>query len=359
MAAESYPARHAAGSRWRRLRLLLGLATILILAGLWLASRTWAGVGFRWSLFFATFRKLHPGWIAAATVFALATYLGRALRWRVFIRPQKPTASLWGLFSATAIGFTAIVLFGRPGEMVRPYLISYKERLSFSSQMAAWLLERIFDLLMALLIFGFALSQVHQSGVRVGEPLQWVLSAGGYFVGVFSLLCVAVLLGLRNFGDSAKQRIVEAASVLPDRYRYKVSQVISSFAQGMESTRDWRAVGAVLGYSVLEWLLIAASSYCMFQASPETARLGLRDVLIFVGFVSFGGIVQIPGVGGGFQIVTVVVLTELFGLPFETSTGFALALWFITFVVIMPAGLLLAFRDGLKWRTLRHIQRDR
>jgi hypothetical protein len=85
---------------------------------------------------------------------AWLTYVGRALRWRVLIRPVKAHPNLWNLFTGTAIGFTAIVLFGRPGEMVRPYIISLKERLSFSSQMAAWLVERMYDLMMALLIFG-------------------------------------------------------------------------------------------------------------------------------------------------------------------------------------------------------------
>src|SRR5205823_6591158 len=36
--------------------------------------------------------------------------------------------------------------FGRPGELIRPYLIARRENLSFSSQLAAWAVERIFDI---------------------------------------------------------------------------------------------------------------------------------------------------------------------------------------------------------------------
>ena len=43
-----------------------------------------------------------------------------------------------------------------------------------------------------------------------------------------------------------------------------------------------------------------------------------------MGFVSFGSIVQIPGVGGGMQVVSVLVLTELFGIRLELATAFAL-----------------------------------
>ena len=75
------------------------------------------------------------------------------------------------LLSATVIGFTAITLFGRPGEFVRPYLIAVKEQVPVPSQFAAWVLERIFDLLMALLVFGFALTRVQSSGVHVGPTI--------------------------------------------------------------------------------------------------------------------------------------------------------------------------------------------
>ena len=56
------------------------------------------------------------------------------------------------------------------------------------------------------------------------------------------------------------------------------------------------------------------------------------------------------------QIVTIVVLTELFGMPVEVSGGMAIVLWLITFVVIVPFGLVLAFHDGLKWGKLRQIR---
>ena len=328
-----------------------------VLAGLWLAAKNWGG-GFEWELFLKTFRQLNLWWIGASAILALATYLGRALRWRVLILSQHPQSSLWNLFSATAIGFTAIVLFGRPGELVRPYLIATKERLTFSSQMAAWLLERIYDLMMALLIFGFALSRVRSSGVQVGERLQWVLSVGGWFVAIVGLICLAVFIALRQFGDASLRRLIDAIAFLPDRYRASLEGIFRAFTRGMESTRDWAAVASVLAYSVLEWVLIAACYVCLFRASPELARYGLTDILIFLGFVAFGSVVQIPGVGGGMQLVAVVILTELFGLPLEVSTGMAVMLWAITFVVIVPVGLLLAFHDGIQWSKLRQLRQE-
>jgi hypothetical protein len=71
--------------------------------------------------------------------------------------------------------------------------------------------------------------------------------------------------------------------------------------------------------------------------------------------VAFGSVVQLPGIGGGMQIVTALVLTEFFGLTLEVASGFALILWVISFVSIVPIGLAMAFQEGIKWRSLRNL----
>ena len=58
------------------------------------------------------------------------------------------------------------------------------------------------------------------------------------------------------------------------------------------------------------------------------------------------------------QVAAVVVLTELFGLPLEAASGFAIALWLVTFVTVVPFGIVLAFREGLNWRKLSHVREE-
>jgi hypothetical protein len=77
-----------------------------------------------------------------------------------------------------------------------------------------------------------------------------------------------------------------------------------------------------------------------------------------MGFISFGGVIQIPGVGGGTQVVAILVLTELYGTRLELATSFALLLWILTFVAIVPVGLGLALKEELDWRGLRHMGRE-
>jgi len=77
-----------------------------------------------------------------------------------------------------------------------------------------------------------------------------------------------------------------------------------------------------------------------------------------MGFTSFGAVVQIPGIGGGVQVVSVLVLTQLFGVPIETATAMAALIWIITFVVIVPFGIGLSLYEGVSWRKIRKLERE-
>jgi glycosyltransferase 2 family protein len=121
----------------------------------------------------------------------------------------------------------------------------------------------------------------------------------------------------------------------------------------MASTRKSSFIWLLVFYTVLEWLVIIGATYCTFRAFPVTSELGFTDAIITLGFMAFGSIVQIPAVGGGMQIATVLILTEFYGLSLEAATGIALVIWINTFVIIVPIGLALAFNEGIKWRSLK------
>jgi len=324
----------------------------------WFLRAQLAKHGFDWQIIAASFADLRWEWILVSLVPIFGTYYGRAFRWAVFLKPLKAEPSIANLLSATIIGFTAIALFGRPGEFVRPYLIAVKERVPVTSQFAAWVLERIFDLLMALLVFAFALSRVKGSGMQLGPTLTWVLAVGGQIVTLACLAVLFLLLSFRHFAEPIKRRLTSILRFLPATHHQKAERLITAFVQGMESTRSDGALVAIFLYSVFEWLLIAACYWCLARAFQAMFVFSLVDVLILMGFVCFGSIVQIPGIGGGMQVVAVLVLTELFAVRLEVATAFAMFIWFLTFVAVVPFGLMMALKEGLDWRSLRRIGQE-
>jgi hypothetical protein len=333
------------------------VAVVAAALGAWLLGGRSPLRGFDWNLAAAAMARLRWPWLLLSLVMAAASYYGRALRWAVFLKPLKARPSIRNLLSATVIGFSAITLFGRPGELVRPYLIAVKERVPVSSQLAAWFLERIFDLLMALLIFGFALTRAHASGAHVGPRLAAVLAVGGRLAAFTAAALLVVLVSLRRFAEPLRRRLVAGLRFLPEARFLKAEKLVNAFVQGVESTRSDGALLLVLIYSVLEWALIAACFECMAR-SFFGASLSFVDVLVLLGFISFGSVIQIPGIGGGMQVVSIVVLTELFAVKLEVATAFAMMIWIITFVAVVPVGLGLALKEGLDWHSLRQIGRE-
>ena len=344
---------HIQRQHWKRVLVSVGAAGLAI----WLVAAAVRAHSFDWRLVLDSLARLRWKWLAVATIPVFGTYLGRALRWSVFLRPLRPRPSLPRLLEATILGFTAITLFGRPGEVVRPYLIARNEGVPVSSQLAAWVLERLFDLLMALLAFAFALTRIEASAAHPGPRLSQVLETGGRAAGVAGCLVLAMLLFLRHLADPVRRRLLAALGHLSEHRFRRIEGIVEAVVEGVRSTRSDAAMAAVFLYSLLEWFLIWSCYWCISRAFSGLARLGLVDVLMLMGLVSFGCVVQIPGVGGGMQVAAVLVLTEMFHVGVELAGSFALVLWIFTFVAVVPVGLLLGVRAGLNWRGLRGLSR--
>jgi uncharacterized protein (TIRG00374 family) len=246
----------------------LAIAATLAMAAF--VAYRWRTSGFSWREFTKALANVDWSWLALSLALILATYVGRAMRWEVMLRPLQKNTNLWRVFSATAIGFTAVVLFGRAGEAVRPYLIAKKEGVTFSSQVAAWVVERMLDLLMILVIFGMALSQISRSAIQHGPRVKVVLEAGGYTAGVIGVACLALLLGLRQFQGNVQKRLMDGLSFLPSAATAKIAKALESFGEGMESMRSGARTALLVLYTIVEWCVIAASFGCVFKAFPTT-----------------------------------------------------------------------------------------
>jgi glycosyltransferase 2 family protein len=334
----------------------MALAVAVVIAGvvLW----RWRGSRFQWDEFAKAFHGLDVFWLTLSIILILSTYYGRALRWEVMLRPIQPQANIARILSATIIGFTAIVLLGRAGELVRPYLIAQKERVPFPSQVAAWVLERIYDLLMVLAIFGFALARVPWATLPLKPGLALLFRTGGWVVGSIAGICIVLLVGFGRYSHVARRWVAWLSRMLPERFRPRVEHLFGAFLDGMQSTSKTTYIVPIALYTVLEWALILGCYYCLFRAYPPTSGYSVAEISIFLGVVAFGSILQIPGIGGGVQVAAVLALTEIFGMRLEPASGLAILIWAVSFLSVVPIGLGLALHEGVNWGKFRHLPAD-
>jgi len=96
----------------------------------------------------------------------------------------------------------------------------------------------------------------------------------------------------RNFAEPVQKRILSALTFLPEERRLRVAKMLTAFSQGMQATRKAGFLALLLIYTGIEWAIIIGSYYTLFLAFPASASFELTDVVVFLGFVSFGSIEQ-------------------------------------------------------------------
>jgi hypothetical protein len=237
--------------------------------------------------------------------------------------------------------------------LIRPYLIARRTNLTFSSQLAAWAVERIFDIggftvLMVLAIFlpselRFLPNPDIYPRLRVGGFLLIALVAG---------LAVAAFL-VAKFGDGGARWIEVRFSHLAAKFGHRVAQRVREFHGGLDTIHSPLAFLQLCGMSILMWWIIALAYLQVTHAyGAALAHMTISKVLLLMGSSMLGSLIQLPGVGGGSQLATISALQHIFQASHELAASCGILLWLATFVSVVPAGLLLAHRERLSLRKL-------
>lgn len=332
------------------------LVVFLVLAALvYLQFRTWRN--FDWALLL---HQSHLEWhhIVYAMLFTYFAYVLRAIRWKIFLRPVRSDASVIGLIPPTVIGFTGLALLGRPGELIRPYLIARHTNLSFASQVAVWAVERIFDfggfavlLVSAIFLPPFDLHMFTQSAPP--EIGRWIHLTGYFLIAlVLGLLSVTVLISYR--GERTARWIERRFAHLSEGMGHRIAHKIREFTTGLNTIHGPSEFFQLAAVSVTMWGIIALS-YVQVVSSygPSLQSLRSTRVLLLMFCSMLGSMVQLPGVGGGSQLATISAMDHVFHIvPKELAVSCGIMLWLVTFVSVVPLGLLLAHHERLSLRKL-------
>jgi uncharacterized protein (TIRG00374 family) len=333
-------------------RILAYVVVAAILAALiYLQFRTWKN--FDWPTFWGQWKQLSPSHILAAIGLIYLSYFLRALRWKIFLRPVRSPASTIELIPATLIGFTGLALLGRPGELIRPYLIARRANLTFSSQMAAWAVERIFDVAGFTVLMVLAIFLPTELRFLPNPEIYPRLRMGGF-------LLVALVAGLAlgaflvaKYGDALAAWIEIRFSHLAANLGHRVAQRVREFHGGLDTIHSPRSFLELSGVSVLMWWIIAiAYREVMHSFGATLEHMTISKVLLLMGSSMLGSLIQLPGVGGGSQLATISALEHIFNASHELAASCGILLWLTTFVSVVPAGLLLAHRERLSLRKL-------
>jgi glycosyltransferase 2 family protein len=295
-------------------------------------------VQFDWANFWRQLRYVSVGHLVAGIVLIYVTFFLRAVRWSVFLSPTKKVSPA-SLLGSQFIGFTAVALFGRLADFTRPYLVARRVNLPLSSQIAVWTIERMFDLGAAALIFSGALAFTPK-----GLPHHEVfVKAGALSMGL--TLAIAIFAGVvRVAGGTVASFARGTVGLVSKAAGESIATKIIGFRDGLNALSSARDFGVVTLLSLTMWMMIGfgyMETLHAFVNTPELAGVTFSRTMLLMAASIGGSLLQLPIIGWFTQIaITAAAMHTFFGAPLEAATACGALLLIVTFLCIIPTGLI-------------------
>jgi len=344
-------------------KLLLMLLAVLALAYLFYKFRNSITLeGFHWGMVAQSLREARLSLLVLSVFAIYACFAIRAVRWMRFSRTLGHT-HFWNVYSATLMGFTCSFLLGRAGETIRPVLIAKKDSIPVPRMFGVYVLERVFDMASAAVIAGLALMVFKRQGTGSSgqsDRIAYLARTGGVLLFVLLASAVAFLLYFRFHGAEWLGKRLKK-STWQHGWRGKIAVLLEGFSEGLQGIRTWNDLVVLLAYSAAHWFLVLLVYVWIaraFSGEPVLAAMTLSGALVVLAFTLIGSAAQLPGVGGGAQLATFLVLTLIFGVEKEPAATASIVLWLVSFASCCMVGLPLLFSEGWSMGELRQLAKE-
>lgn len=283
-------------------------------------------------------RTANPLLILASAGVATLTFPLRTLRWHVLLRAPDGSPYAWRpLWDATAIGFMANNLLpARAGEFARAWVASRRLPVRFTTALASIGVERVFDglIMLALMAAAIAAPSFPSHATVGGSSVSRVATGVALVFG--AALVLAFVVALRPAPWLA---LIDrmAITVLPERVARRVRSLADGMIEGLAALRSPGRFAAVVGWSLVLWLVNAAAFALCFRAFH--LQVPAEGALLLQGLIGFGvAIPAAPGFWGVFEYCTRITL-QFYGISATLALAYAFAFHLAGFIPITLLGL--------------------
>ena len=292
-----------------------------------------------WQEVSRSLRQANPWYLTYAVLIICFGYLLRAIRWKVLLEPITPS-SLKELFATTTVGFAAIFLIGRAGELVRPMWLPMRDpRVRPSAALVTLGLERIFDLAALACFFAVNLLWFTPPAGREVE-FEYVATVGYVLLGAvvlgFAALVIYQRISPRVIAWVAR---LTDKTFIPKRLRRIFLSILEKLSGALSILRDWREMLLVSFWSFTLWLAISIPTWLVLLAFdlPFT----FSDSLVIMGIAAVSSVIPTPGgAAGAFHTATAASLIFLRqDMRHEDAAAVSIAMHLVYFAPAIVFGL--------------------
>lgn len=296
------------------------------------------------------YKVLHSAnylYLIPALIFLIISYLLRAVMWKRIINTSE-NIDLKTAFSFLMIGFMANnILPARMGELVRAYLLGYKNNISKSFCLATIAIERTLDVFI-LLIFILV--------VILLSPFPTWSKNIGYFTGGIFLITMLFLFWLSSSQAPVEKVASRVFSFLPPKKQDWVSSKINSFILGLKVLKNKEDLLIVIFLSALIWLLGISVLY--LTLTGLRVYVPFHGLFFILSVINLGVIIpSSPGYVGTYQFLCVSALS-VFSVEKSLALGFSIvfhALWYFPLTLL---GFYFLGRENLSLLQLKTIKSE-
>ena len=291
-------------------------------------------------------QRIHSSWLLAAIVVSLLIMVFRAWRWQLELRPLErvPFGRLWVIISVAYMAINLLPV--RIGEIVRPWLLSRRSGVSFSSVVGNVVLEKTMD--SVIIVFYILL------GLLTVENLPVWVRRGAMVPAIAAAVLVSLVILFWWRGEAFVDRWL--LHRLPQGFGDKLKKVLAAMTDGMRVIPNPMLLLSVFLVSLSLWFLPILSSYIMIRAFDFSVPFGAALVVfIFIGFGT--ALPNLPGMIGPYQYACQLAL-GLFGVSEVDALAYGLVLNAVQFLSLVTQGLIALPIAGVSLAEIRHAHED-
>jgi hypothetical protein len=292
--------------------------------------------------------------IALAILIVWTTYFVRALRWRALLAPLTES-SLRELFAATTVGFSAVFLIGRTGEVVRPTFLPLRDpRVRPSAAFVTIGVERIYDMVAVVVLFAVNLIWFRAPGGSDAVASYARVREAGIILLVAAAFGVIALVIFKQYSRRVigwcEARVARANGLLK-RAGNLLTHLLEQVAGALSVLVSARALASTIGLTALLWGIIALANWLVLRAFG--LPFGATETLFVLGWALVGSLVPTPGgAAGAFHAATAAGLIFL-GIPREEAAAISIVLHLVVFAPALVFGLYYFLRSDVSLERLR------
>lgn len=306
----------------------------------------------------------HVRWVSIPAYLATLVVMSyfRAVRWRFLLRSFADVPRR-RVLAVSWIGFAAILLMPfRIGEIVRPYMLREKGKLSMSSATGTVVAERVVDGLYLSVVLAIALLFIPTIDplptTVVGLPIsvQQVRTSGFVMLGIFTaaFITIAVFYFARNW---ARSMTLAVFGIVSKRLGNKLAETAEKLANGLHFLGRGRDAGGFLVETTFYWGLNAFGMWILAWGCgvvhADGTPITFGEACALMGMLGCTILIPgPPGLLGVFQAGIYAGMTMYF--PTSVVTGGGAAYVFLLYALqlvwtLASAGFFLAIdRSALK-----------